>query len=48
LQKEQEIDLMDDAALQVVLKKNGLPCYGSRAERIKRLKKVFNIDSFSP
>jgi len=39
---------MDDEALEVILKKNGQPSYGSRQERIKRLKKIFNIDSFSP
>jgi hypothetical protein len=36
---------MDENTLIIELKDKGLPVYGSRADKIKRLKKVFNIAS---
>jgi hypothetical protein len=36
---------MDENTLIIELKDKGLPVYGSRADKIKRLKKAFNIAS---
>lgn len=49
-QLENKIDLMDDKSLNIELKNKGLPTYGSRSEKLKRLKKACNItqESNSP